>query len=106
MRSWRWCQCVLFGFAGATEHILDFVLVELLHFVASRAEVFARVKFGGLFSEDFAHGGGHGQTAVGVDVDFAYGALGGFAQLLFGYTDGIGEFASVLIDDVHVFLGH
>ena len=82
------------------------MLVEALHLVASRAEVFTRVEFGGLFGEDLAHGGGHSQTAVGVDINLAYGALGGLAELLFGDTDGIGELAAVLIDDVHVFLGH
>ena len=45
-------------------------------------------------------------ASVAVDVDFANGRFRGFAQLFFGDTDGIGELAAVLIDDVHVFLGH
>ncbi len=82
------------------------MFVEFFHFVASRAEVFAGVKFAGFGGEDFAYGCGHGETAVGVDVDFANGALGGFAEFFFGDTDSVGKFATVFVDDVNVFLGY
>ncbi len=99
-------RSVLFGFAVGTEHVDDFVLVKLLHLVAGRAEVFAGVELTGLVVEDLADSGGHGQTGVGVDVDFANGALGSLAELLFGDTDGIGELAAVGVDDVDIFLGN
>lgn len=54
----------LLGLVLAAEHVDDLVLVELLHVVAGRAEIFARVKFAGLRGEYLAHCGGHGQTAV------------------------------------------
>ena len=82
------------------------MLVEFLHFVAGRAEVFAGVELTGFVMEHLTDGGGHGQTGVGVDVDFANGALGGLAELLFGDTDGIGEFAAELVDGLHIFLGN
>ena len=82
------------------------MLVEFFHFVASRAEVFAGVEFAGFVNEDFTNSSSHGKTAVGVDVDFANSALGGFAELFFGNTDCIGKFATVGVDDVNVFLGN
>lgn len=96
--------CLLKGFVFRAEHSLDFVLIEFLHVVASRAEVFAGVKFSGIKCEDFADSGGHGQTAVGVDVDFADSAFGSFAELFFGNTDCIGKFATVLVDGFNFFL--
>ena len=64
------------------------------------------VELTGFVMEHLTDGGGHGQTGVGVDVDFANGALGGLAELLFGDTDGIGEFAAELVDGLHIFLGN
>ena len=80
--------------------------VELLHLVAGRAEVFARVELAGLLVEDPADGCGHGQTAVGVDVDLAHCALGGLAELLLGDTDSVGKLAAMLVDHVDIFLGN
>ncbi len=42
----------LFSFACAAEHVHDFVTIEFLHIVTSRAEVLAGVEFGGLFSDE------------------------------------------------------
>ena len=82
------------------------MLVEFLHFVAGRTEVFAGVEFGGLFVEYTTYGSGHCETAVRVDVDFAYIHLCSLAELLFGDTDGIGELAAVCVDDVDILLGN
>ena len=78
--------------------------VELFHLVTGGAQVFTRVKLTGLVVEDLADGGGHGKTAVGVDVDLADGALGGFAELLLRDTYCIREFTAKLVDDVHILL--
>lgn len=94
----------LFGFAVAAENVDDFVTIEFLHVVAGRAEVFAGVELTGLLSEDAANSCCHGETAVGVDVNFADCALGGFAELLFGNTDCIGKLAAELVDGVDFFL--
>ena len=71
-----------------------------------RAEILAGVKFGGLLGENLAHGSGHGQTAVRVDVDLAHRALGSLAELLFGDADSVGELAAILIDGVNFVLGY
>ena len=54
--------------------------------------------------EDLADGGGHGETAIAVDVDLADGALRGFAELVFADADGVFQFAAVLVDDLHEIL--
>jgi hypothetical protein len=94
------------GFAVAAEYVHDFVTIEFLHVVASGAEVLARVEFRRLLSEYAANGSGHSQTAVGVDVDFANGALCSFAKLFFGDTDSVGELAAEHVDSVNFFLGN
>ena len=78
--------------------------IEFLHIVTSRAEVLAGVEFGGLFSEHTTNSSCHCKTAVGVDVDFAYRALGSLAELLFGNTDSVGKFATEHIDGVNFVL--
>lgn len=82
------------------------MLVEFLHLVAGRAEVFARVELTGLGGEHLADSGCHGQTAVGVDVDLADIHLRGFAELLLGNADGVGKLAAVFVDGVDILLGH
>ena len=78
--------------------------VEFLHFVAGGAEILARVELAGLVVKDLADGGGHRETAVGVNVDLADGALGSLAELLLGDADCVGQVAAVLVDDVDIFL--
>ena len=73
--------------------------IELLHLVTGGAEILARIELAGLLGEDLADGGGHRETAVGVDVDLADGALGGLAELFLGDTDRIRQLAAVA-DDV------
>ena len=82
------------------------MLVHFLHLVASGTAVFAGVELTGILCEGLADGCGEGQTRVGVDVDFADGALSGFAELLFGDTYCIGELATILVDDVDILLGN
>ncbi len=43
----RVCVLCLFGFAGRTENGYNLVLVEFLHVVAGRAEIFAGVELSG-----------------------------------------------------------
>lgn len=97
---------MLSSFACGAEHGYDLVLVELLHVVAGRAEIFAGVEFLGVLGEGLAHGGGHGQTRVRVDVDLADVHLGSLAELLFGDTDCVGELATELVDGVDLVLGY
>ena len=80
------------------------MLVHLFHEVTSGTAVLAGVEFTRLVVEHLAHGSGECQTRVRVDVDFANGALGSLAELLFGDTHCIGELAAVLVDDINVFL--
>ena len=82
------------------------MLVEFLHFVTSRAEVFAGVEFTGLVVEHLAHCGSHSQTGVRVDIDFANSALGSLAEFLLGDTDSVGKFAAVFVNHLNVFLGN
>ena len=96
----------LLGLAVATQHLNDFVLVELGHLVASRTAVLAGIKLARFLNEHLANGSGEGQTAVTVDVDLANGALGSLAQLVLGDTYGIGQVATVGVDDVDILLGH
>ena len=92
--------------AGAAENVYNLVLVKFLHVVASRAEVFAGVEFAWFLKEYATNGGGHGQTAVRVNVDFADSALGGLAELLFGDTDGIGKLTAKHVDGINLLLGN
>ena len=94
----------LLGLAVGAQHVHDLVYVEFLHLVAGGTQVLAGVELAGLLVEDLAHGGGHGETAVAVDVDLADGALGGFAELFLGDTYSIGQFAAVGVDDVNILL--
>ena len=93
-------------FAVGAEHVEDLVLVELLHLVAGRAEIFAGIELSGLLVEHLAHGCGHGKTAVGVDVDLAYVHLGCLAELLLGDADSVRKLAAILVDDVDILLGN
>lgn len=82
------------------------MLVEFLHLVASRAEVFTGVELSGLLSEDFADSRSHSQTAVRVDVDLADIHLGSLAELFLGDTDSVRKLAAVLVDNLDIFLGN
>ena len=99
-------EFLLEGFVLASENGFDFVLVEFFHFVTSRSEVFARVKFSRLGSHYFANCSGHCETAVRVDVDLANGALCSLAKFFFGDSDCIGKLAAVFVDFINIFLRH
>ena len=89
---------------GRTENFAVLAFIEFLKRGTSRAEVFTRVEFFGLVMEDLADSSGHSQTAVGVDIDFAYSGAGSFAQLIFADTDSIFQFTAVLVDDLNQIL--
>ena len=78
--------------------------VHLLHFLAGRLEVLAGIEVARVLSKILADGAGHGQTAVGVDVDLADGALGGLAELLLGDTDSVRQVTAVLVAHVDILL--
>ena len=59
-----------------------------------------------MLGQGLTHTGGVGQAGVGVDVDLADGALGSLAELLLGDTYGVGQVATVLVDDLHILLRH
>ena len=67
-------------------------------------KIFTRVELIGMFVEEGANGTGKSETEVGVDIDLTNSASCGFAELFFGDTDGIGHFATVLVDHLDVFL--
>ena len=96
----------LLGLAVATQHLDDLVLVQLGHLVTGGTAVLAGIKLTGLLGKHLADGSGKGQTAIAVDVDLADGALGGLAQLVLGDTYGIGQVATVGVDDVDILLGY
>ena len=100
-RGWERLAEVVVG----TEDVDNLVHVHLLHVLASGLEILTRIEVTGVLVEVLADGGGHGETAVGVDVDLADCALGGFTELLLGDTYGIGEFATVGVDGVNLVLG-
>ena len=78
--------------------------VKFLHVVASWSQILAWVELGGFLGEGFADGGGHGQTAVRVDVDLADCALGCLAELFLWDTDSGFQAATVFVDGVDLFL--
>jgi len=80
------------------------VLVELLHLVAGWSEVLSWVELTWLLGEDLADSGGHGETGVRVDVDLADSALGGLTKLLLRDTYSVRKLATVLVDDIDIFL--
>jgi len=82
----------------------NLVDVHLLHVLASGLQVLTGIEIAGLLVEVLADGSGHSQTAVAVDVDLADCALAGFAELLFGNTYCIGQFAAMCVDGVNLVL--
>ena len=97
------------------EDLDDLVDVELLHRVARRSEVLARVEVLGMLGEVLADRRRHREARVGVDVDLAHRALRRLAQLLhralrrlaqllLGNADRVGELAAELVDRVDVLL--
>ena len=86
--------------SGRTENFFVLADVQFFQTGTGRTEIFARVEFARLVSENLADGSGHSQTAVGVDVDFANCALGSSAELIFADTDSIFEFTAVFVDDL------
>lgn len=101
----RMC-CGLAGLSVRTENVHNLVLVKLCHKVACGTAVFAGIELAGFLIEDLADSGCEGETAVGVDIDLAHSALGRLAELLLGDTYRIGQFATVGVDDVDIFLGN
>ena len=101
------CGLVAVGkFVVRTENVDDFVLVKLNHIFASLAAILTRIEIFGMKSECLANACRERKTRVGVDVDFANGALRCLAELILGYSDSIGKVASVFVDDVNIFLRH
>ena len=64
------------------------------------------VKISRMLGQVLAHGCGHGQTQVGVDVDLADSHLGSLSEHLLRNTDGAGHIAAVLVDLGDKFLRH
>ena len=94
---------VVASVSGLTErvHAGD---VDLICGFAGRAEPVARVELLGLLGEELTNRAGHGEAAVGVDVDFADAVLDAVLNLLDGNAEGVGHLAAELVDDVNEFL--
>ena len=86
------------------ENLHDLVDVHLLHALAGRGEVLARIEVTRILSEVLADRSRHRETRVGVDVDLANRALRGLAELFLGNADGVGKLAAELVDRVDVLL--
>ena len=90
--------------SGRTENFDVFAFVKFFERAAGRSQIFAGIEFRGLLNEDFTDSGGHGKTAIGVDVDLADSGLGSFTELIFTDTDGIFELSAMGIDDGNLIL--
>ena len=80
------------------ENLHDLVDVHLLHALAGRGEVLARIEVTRILSEVLADRSRHRETRVGVDVDLAHGALRSLAELGLRNADGIRKLAAELVD--------
>ena len=60
----------------------------------------------GLLGKDLAHGAGHGQADVGVDVDLAHAALDAALDFFHRHAVGFLDVAAVLADDGQPLLRH
>ena len=78
--------------------------VHLLHALARRAEVLARIEVARILGEVLADRSRHRETGVGVDVDLAHGALRSLAELGLRNADGVGKLAAELVDRVDLVL--
>ena len=67
-------------------------------------QIFSRVELFGVFGEEFSDSSGHSKSQIGVDIDFAYGKLSGFAELFFGYADSVRHFSAEFVYHFNVFL--
>ena len=76
---------------------------DVMDELAAVREVLARVEMIGMLRHVLADAGGQAQAEVGVDVDLADCHGSGFAELVFGNADGVGQVAAVGVDDLNVF---
>ena len=78
--------------------------VELLELLTGDREVLTGVEVVGVLDKVLADSGGHGESAIAIDVDLADSAADGLADLSLGDTDGVVELAAVLVDGGDVLL--
>ena len=78
--------------------------VHLLHLLTCRLEILARIEVLRMLSKMLTDGSGHCKTAVRVDVDLAYCALGCLAELLLRDTYCIRKASAVCVDDINILL--
>ena len=83
-----------------TQDLHDLVDVHLLHVVARRGEVLARIEVLGMLGEVLTDRRSHRKAGVAVDVDLADGALGGLAELALGNADRVRKLAAELVDRI------
>src|SRR5450830_128638 len=93
------------GLAFATELEVA-LLAHGLGSFAGGLEPFAGIELVGVLGQELAHGAGHGQANVGVDVDLAHAVLDGFLDLGDRHAVGFLHLAAVLVDDGQQFLRH
>ncbi len=89
----------------AAENGFDFVLVELLHVVASRAEVLAGSNSSGC-SKRVLRTAAVAARRLSESMLILQTALFEPAELFFGDTDCIGKLAAILVDGVNLILGN
>ena len=87
-----------------SQHVSDLVLVHLLHLITSRTTVFTWVELTRFLVEYTTNGGSEGQTRVRVDIDLANSTLRSLAELLLRNTYCIRQFATMLVDHIHILL--
>ena len=86
------------------ENLHDLVDVHLLHALAGRGEVLARIEVTRILGEVLADCSRHRETGVGVDVDLAHGALRSLAELGLRNADSVRKLAAELVDRLDLVL--
>ena len=82
------------------------MLDQLLNVRAGGLQILAGVELVGMLVEELTDCASHSQTKIGVNINLANGGTGGLTQLLLRNTNGVGHFAAVGINHLHVVLGY
>ena len=90
----------------AAQNVHDLMSHQLLDVCAGGLEVFAGIKFVRMLVEELSDGARHGQAQIRVDIDLAYGHAGGLAELVLRHANGTRHIAAILVDHLHILLGH
>ena len=82
------------------------MLDELGHRVHRRLQIFARIKFTGVFGKHFADLAGHGHAVIGVDIHLAHAILDAALDFFHRHTPCLRHLTAIGVDDVLQILRH